>query len=54
MVMAAWLLMKILFTGSETAADMALGFVFLQDFLDFGSKPRVDLLQPFCNIFVDG
>lgn len=54
MIMAVWLLVEILFTGSETAADMTLSLVFFQDFLDFGSKPWIDFQQSFCNVFVDG
>ena len=45
MIMAVWLLVEILFTGSETAADMTLSLVFFQDFLDFGSKPWIDFQQ---------
>ncbi len=49
-----WLFMKILFTGSETASDVAFGLVVVQHLLDFGGKPRVDLMEPFGDVFVDG
>ena len=48
------MLMQVLFSGSETASDVSLGFVVFKDFLDLSRKSGIYFLEPFRDILVYG
>ncbi len=45
---------QVLFSGSETASDVSLGFVVFKDFLDLSRKSGIYFLEPFRDILVYG
>ena len=47
-------LVQIFFTGGEAAADVALGFVGVQNVSGFRGQRWVDLEKTFCYVFVCG
>lgn len=44
--------MQIFFSGSETASDMPLGLVVVEDFLYLCCKTGIELLKPFRDVLM--
>ena len=44
--------MEILFSGSETAADMTFSFIVIKNFFYFRCKAGIYFLEPFGDIFM--